>query len=199
MQVANSRTSSTTPVVSTPSISTPQSALTPPISDQSSTKPISNSDENATVSAYSLSSIRAKKELIEQQKSNVQLDSKTLPTEVFTETELLEQWYKYADRLNDKGHKIMEALLRINDPKIEGEKIIHTLPNAGSKLDFEKEKPDLLAFLRAKLHNYQITLEIEVNEEVKSKVAFTPQDKFNRMNEINPHLELLKKAFDLDL
>jgi hypothetical protein len=66
-------------------------------------------------------------------------------------------------------------------------------------LDFEKEKPELVAFLRAKLHNHEIALEIEVNEEVKSKVAFTPQDKFNRLNEINPNLEVLKKMFDLDL
>jgi hypothetical protein len=151
------------------------------------------------VSALSLSSIRAKKELMEQQRNVVREEAKTLPTEKFTETELLEQWYKYADRLNDKGHKIMEALLRINDPKLEGTTVIHTLPNEGSKLDFEKEKPELVAFLRAKLHNHEIALEIEVNEEVKSKVAFTPQDKFNRLNEINPNLEVLKKMFDLDL
>lgn len=155
--------------------------------------------EGGKVSALSLSSIRAKKELLEQQKNTVREEQKTMPTEPFTATEMLEQWYKYADRLNDKGHKIMEALLRINDPRLEGTTIIHTLPNQGSKLDFDKEKPELVAFLRAKLHNHEIGLEVEVNEEVKSKIAFTPQDKYHRLQEINPALEMLRKQFDLDL
>ena len=63
-----------------------------------------------------------------------------LPTEAFTETEMLLQWSKYAQRLSDKGHKIMESLLLINDPKLQGTTIIHELPNDGSKIDFETEK-----------------------------------------------------------
>jgi len=122
-----------------------------------------------------------------------------LPTEAFTETEILLQWNKYAQRLSDKGHKIMESLLLINDPKLEGTVIIHELPNEGSKLDFETEKNELLGYLRGKLHNHDITIEIVVNETVANKFAFTALDKFNRLNEINPNLELLKKTFDLDL
>jgi len=38
-----------------------------------------------------------------------------------------------------------------------------------------------------------------VNESVENKFAFSPQDKFNRLNEINPTLEVLRKTFDLDL
>ena len=45
---------------------------------------------------------------------------------------------------------------------------------------------------------YQL-LEIVVNEKVENKFAFTPLDKYNRLNEINPNLELLKKTFDLDI
>ena len=93
----------------------------------------------------------------------------------------------------------MASLLRISDPKLEGFKIIYELPNEGSKIDFEKEKPDLLGYLRGHLHNHEITIEVVVNESVKSKVAFTAQDKYNRLNEINPHLEELRRAFDLDL
>jgi hypothetical protein len=174
------------------------SRIEPPVSKPLQTI-VPGQTEIGKVSALSLSSIRAKKELLEQQKNTVREEQKALPTEPFTATELLEQWYKYADRLNDKGHKIMEALLRINDPRLEGTTIIHTLPNQGSKLDFDKEKPELVAFLRAKLHNHEIGLEVEVNEEVKSKIAFTPQDKYLRLQEINPALELLRKQFDLDV
>jgi hypothetical protein len=154
--------------------------------------------ETGKVSALSLSSIRAKKELLESQKGIVKVEEH-LPSEVFTETQMLEFWFKYAQRLNDKGHMIMESLLRISDPKLDGNKIIYELPNEGSKIDFEKEKPELLGYLRGHLHNHEISIEVIVNESVKSKVAFTAQDKFNRLNEINPNLEAMRKLFDLDI
>lgn len=150
------------------------------------------------VSALSLASIRAKKELLEQQKGIVKHDVQ-LPAEHFSETDMLQFWFKYADRLGDKGHKIMESLLRMNEPKLEGFKIVYELPNEGSKIDFEKEKPELLGYLRGHLHNHEITIDVIVNEGIKSKIAFTSQDKYNRLNEINPNVELLKKTFDLDI
>ena len=93
----------------------------------------------------------------------------------------------------------MESLLRINDPKLEGTTVIHELPNEGSKIDFEREKHDLLTYLRSHLHNHEISIEVSVNEKMDSKKAFTTLDKYNRLNEINPNLEVLKKLFDLDL
>jgi hypothetical protein len=158
-----------------------------------------NSQPGTTnISALSLGSIRAKKEMMEAQKGVVKVEEH-LPSEAFTETEMLELWYKFADRLGDKGAKIMESLLRISDPKLDGTIIIYELPNEGSKIDFEKAKPELLGYLRGHLHNHDITIEVVVNEAVKVKNAFTPQDKYNRLNEINPNLEVLKKTFDLDI
>jgi DNA polymerase-3 subunit gamma/tau len=172
-----------------------------PIVTQSQESAIQNSipvSGQANVSALSLASIRAKKEMQEAQKGMVK-EEVHFPTEAFTETEMLDYWFKYAQRLTDKGYMIMASLLRISDPKLEGSKIIYELPNEGSKIDFDKEKPDLLGYLRGHLHNHEITIEVVVNESVKSKIAFTAQDKYNRLNEINPHLEELRRAFDLDL
>jgi hypothetical protein len=149
------------------------------------------------VSAFSLSSIRAKKELQEANAFKPKEDVH-LPTEAFTETDMLLQWNKYAQRLSDKGHKIMEALLLINDPKLEGTQILHELPNAGAKIDFESEKNELLGYLRGKLHNHDLTIEVIVNENMDKRKAFTPLDRFNRLNEINPAMELLRKTFELD-
>jgi hypothetical protein len=163
-------------------------------------KPETRNSELGTgnVSALSLASIRAKKELLESQKGVVKEEVK-FPTEAFTETEMLNFWFKYAQRLNDKGLMIMASLLRISDPKLNGFAITYELPNEGSKIDFEKEKNELLGYLRGHLHNHDITIDVVVNEKVKSKVAFTAQDKYNRLNEINPNLELLKKMFDLEI
>lgn len=145
-----------------------------------------------------MASIRAKKELQEANKSFAK-EAQHLPTEPFTETEMLLQWNKYAQRLGDKGQKIMESLLLINDPKLEGTTITHELPNEGSKIDFDSEKFELQGYLRGKLHNHDITINVIVNESVENKFAFTTQDKFNRLNQINPTLDVLKKTFDLDL
>lgn len=150
------------------------------------------------VSALSLSSIRAKRELEKSQKATVR-DSIHLPTEAFTETDMLLQWNKYAQRLGDKGRKIMESLMLVNDPKLQGTTIVHELPNEGSKIDFESEKLDLVGYLRGKLHNHDIMIELIVNEGMDSRRAFTPQDRFNRLNEMNPNLEILRKLFDLDI
>lgn len=150
------------------------------------------------VNAFSMASIRAKKELLESQKGIVKVEVK-LSTDDFTETEMLDIWFKYAQRLNDKGLMIMASLLRISDPKLNGFAISYELPNEGSKIDFEKEKGELLGYLRGHLHNHDITIDVIVNEKLKSKVAFTAQDKYNRLNEINPNLEVLKKIFDLEI
>ncbi|HAH54699.1 MAG TPA: DNA polymerase III [Flavobacterium sp.] len=112
---------------------------------------------------------------------------------------MLLQWSKYAQRSGDKGHKIMESLLLIGDPKLEGTTITHELPNDSTKIEFESEKIELLGYLRGKLHNHDITIEVIVNEKVENKFAFTPIDKYNRLKEINPNLDLLKKTFDLDI
>jgi hypothetical protein len=149
------------------------------------------------VSALSLKSIRAKKELEQSSKAAIK-DDVHLPTEEFNETDMLLQWTKYAQRLSDKGHKIMESLLLINDPKLKGTTIVHELPNEGSKIDFETGKHELLGYLRGKLHNHDIDIKVIVNESMDSRKAFTPQDRYNRLNEINPSLELLRKTFDLD-
>jgi hypothetical protein len=156
------------------------------------------SSNQPKVSAMSLASIRAKKEMAETIKASVK-EVVHLASEAFTETEMLEQWLKYAQRMEDKGYRIVASLLTINDPKLDGTTIIHELPNESSKIDFEKEKPELLGYLRGKLHNHDITIEIKVNETLVVKKAFTNQDKYNRLVELNPNLEMMRNLFGLDI
>lgn len=145
----------------------------------------------------SLSSIRAKKEMTETLKNTVK-EVVHLASEPFTETEMLEQWLKYAQRMEDKGQHIVASLITINQPKLEGTTIIHELPNESSKLDFEKDK-ELLGYLRGKLHNHDITIEVKVNETLVLKKNYTTQDKYNRLVELNPNLELMRNLFGLDI
>jgi hypothetical protein len=161
-------------------------------------KSIVETDSGPKISALSLSSIRAKKALEESNKSFVK-ETIHLPTEPFSETEMLLQWNKYAQRLGDKGHKIMESLLLINDPVLNGTHITIELPNEGSKLDFENEKNALLGHLKGHLHNHDISIEVIVNESFESKRSFNDQDRYNRLHQINPNIGLLKSTFGLDI
>jgi DNA polymerase-3 subunit gamma/tau len=126
-------------------------------------------------------------------------ETSILPTETFTETEMFLQWTKYAQRLGEKGYKIMESLLLINDPVLNGTAITFELPNEGSKLDFESEMNGLLGHLRGHLHNHDITIEVIVNEAIEVKRNFTDQDRYNRLLQLNPNIELLRTTFGLDL
>ncbi|MDI9257047.1 DNA polymerase III subunit gamma/tau [Flavobacterium sedimenticola] len=203
LQVTGSESEDTKPATDnhvTPSAVEAQQPATDNPQPTTALKPETRNTEPATVkvSALSLASIRAKKELAEAQKSVVK-ETVHLPSEPFTETQMQEQWLKYAQRMEDKGYRIIASLLTINDPILDGTTIIHELPNESSKIDFEKERPELLGYLRGKLHNHDIQIVVKVNETLVVKRAFTNQDKYNRLVEINPNLEVLKKMFDLDV
>ncbi|WP_273245863.1 MULTISPECIES: DNA polymerase III subunit gamma/tau [unclassified Flavobacterium] len=163
-------------------------------------KPVSSPDGQAErkVSAFSLSSIKAKREQEAMQRASVKQHDE-LPKEAFTETDMLLQWNKFAQRLSDSGQKIMATYMQINDPVLHGTTIRLELPNEGSKVDFDNNKIELLGYLRGKLHNHDIVIDVHVNEVVETKYAFTTQEKFDKLKAINPALELLRKTFDLDL
>ena len=56
-----------------------------------------------------------------------------------------------------------------------------------------------MSYLRKNLKNYDIALDITVNEELDTKYAYTPIEKYEKLKEKNPNLELLRKIFDLDV
>lgn len=141
-----------------------------------------------------------KRELAETQKAN-QVHRDELPTEPFTETDMRLMWNKFAQRLSDSGQKIMATYMQINDPVLDadGVTIRLELPNEGSKVDFDNSKHDLLGYMRGKLHNHDIVIETHVNESAEKRYAFTPEEKYEKLKAINPAIELLRKAFDLDI
>lgn len=145
-----------------------------------------------------MASIRKKKELEQSTKSYVKPTS-VLLTEEFNETDMRLHWNTYAERLGQKGFKIMESILLINDPVLNGTIITYELPNEGSKLEFEGMMNGLLGHLKGHLHNHDITIEVIVNEQVAMKRTLNDQDRYNRFLEINPNIELLRSTFGLDL
>lgn len=160
-------------------------------------KIILNSKQKTT-SGLSLSSIKKKKEhLIKQME--VVLDEEDLPKDEFTEAQMQETWEAFVDDLEQNGKYNFASILRIDTPKLIGTNIHLEFPNSTNKVEVERQQYDLLSFLRKELNNYDISLEITINEEKVKQYAYTAKEKYEKLKEKNPNLALLKKTFDLDI
>ena len=151
-----------------------------------------------SVSVLSLAGLRAKKELEAKQNQHLKHQVE-LPAETFSETDMLLLWNKFAQRLSDSGKKLMSTYMLMNTPDLNGTSIFLELPNESTKEEFLSGYGDLLGYLRGKLHNHDIQIYVNVNESVEKKYAFTPEDKYERLKEINPAIELLRMTFELDV
>jgi DNA polymerase III subunit gamma/tau len=149
------------------------------------------------VSGLSLSSIKVKKQHQNTKAPNV--DEKDLPKDAFEEKEMQQHWDDFVHQLEQQGRKILASNLQTDIPKLKNENTIWIeLPNGTMKKEIEREQSLMLDYLKQKLNNYSISLHITVNEEVAKKFAFTPQEKYEKLREKNPNLDLLRKEFDLD-
>jgi len=53
--------------------------------------------------------------------------------------------------------------------------------------------------LKKSLNNYQLELYISVNESISKKYHFTAQEKYAKLQQLNPAIDKLRKEFDLDV
>jgi DNA polymerase-3 subunit gamma/tau len=149
-------------------------------------------------SGLSLKSIREKKEHQIKQ-LDVIIDEESLPREPVTHEDLKKAWIDYTKRLEKKGEKILASILQMENPKLKGTSICLTYSNNTSKIEVERAQYPLLVFLKKTLKNYDLKLDITVNEEIAKKYAFTPQEKYEKLKEKNTNIELLKRTFGLDI
>ena len=150
------------------------------------------------VSGLSLKSIQKKKEL-EAQKREAKKEEEVHKSNSFTEEEMQDAWSEFAAEQDEKGEKILASIMNTDTPVLKGKQIWIELPNETMKLELEKVQYYLMGFLKEKLQNTQIQLQISINEHAEKKFAFTPIEKFEKLKEKNPLLEKLRSTFDLDV
>ena len=182
----------------TPSTSVPQEVVqaTPPQKEIPKEKVVLKNLPNR-VSGLSLSSLKTKKE--HQSLKNTAKPEDQLPKKDFSEEDMLKFWNEYVHKLESQGKKIMASNLQTDVPRLKnGYTIWIELPNETMKKEIEREQGPLLNFLKENLENHYLTLTITVNEEVSKKYAFTPEEKYEKLKEKNPAIDILRKEFDLD-
>ena len=160
-------------------------------------KPIELKNRPKRVSGLSLSSLKAKKE--HEAIKNPEAIEVNLPQYLFSEEEMQKHWNDYIKKLEKKGKKILASNLQTDVPKLKNDTTICLeFPNGTMKKEVEREQGPLLQYLKENLQNHSIELKISVNEESAKKYAFTPEEKYQKLKEKNPAIELLRKEFDLD-
>ncbi|MFY0631607.1 MAG: DNA polymerase III subunit gamma/tau [Flavobacteriaceae bacterium] len=148
-------------------------------------------------SSLSLKSVHQKKS---EKKSSIEENYDNHPKDDFTEEKLHQLWKSYQELLIKKGEKSMASIIAADLPTLKEGFIIHfVLPNKLMQDQLKQGRPKLLKFLRESLNNYGVNLEVVVNETIEKKFAYTPQEKYDKLKEVNPLMEKLKNTFQLDL
>ena len=150
------------------------------------------------VSALSLKSIQKKHEM-KQELVAKKPDARNLPFKDFTEDEMLVAWQSYSTIIEKEGKYNLHSHLSMGVPKLEGSIIHLEFPNNTIKIEVERSKYELLEYLKEKLQNYNVSLSIELNETIAKRYAYTDREKFEKLKELNPLIDKLRKEFDLDV
>ena len=173
--------------------------ITEPVSVAPLTKPSLNLERKEGVSGLSIASLKAKKVHEDALKNKVQVDSPIIE-DAFTEEILQKHWSDFIEKIEAEGQKIIASNLNADQPKLLDNFVIGiTLPNDTMKKEVEKAQSGVLDYLKYKLNNHSISLEVSVLETMDTKYAFTPEEKYEKIRSKNPAVDVLRQSFDLDL
>ena len=150
------------------------------------------------VSALSLKSIQKKQQLTKEINARVP-NQENLPTDDFTQQQMITHWNAYTEIVKGQGKYNFLSHLTMNEPKLKDGMIHLEFPNQTIKIEVERDKFELLTYMRKELQNYNVDLVIDVNELQVKRYAYTDKEKYEKLVEKNPNLEALRNAFELDI
>ena len=151
------------------------------------------------VSSYSLASVE-KKKIFNNRKINTDF-SKSKPTSQknnFTQENLENYWDKYHNHKQQNKEFNIASLLKISKPKKNGNIIEYSVTSDINKKELEDELPELLSYIKTSLKNNLIEIKFNTDNSIKKNILYTPSEKFEKLVELNPSLEILRKKLDLD-
>ena len=117
---------------------------------------------------------------------------------LFSEDQLVAAWKKYADQLDEE--KLLKNTMSLYLPKMKSDTLFEVEVNSElNKQYLTDNSPSLLAYLREKLKNDDITMTITIAKDNAIKKPVTPHEIFNEWAEQNPSLQKLSDEFGLEL
>ena len=150
------------------------------------------------VSAFSISSLKIKKEKI-QEKELIDKDEDQRNNS-FEDFELKIKWKDFANDLSRQNKENLASILQINEPNLGNDfKITYDVPSNSSKNELREIKGDLLIYLKNIFKNDLIEIDFLVNKSNSKEYFSTPEERFKKLSDLNPNLIKLKKDLKLDL
>ncbi|ASU33389.1 DNA polymerase III subunit gamma/tau [Mucilaginibacter xinganensis] len=117
----------------------------------------------------------------------------------YTTDQLFKCWSDYAARMKSEGKKNLLTIFASNPPKPTGPDTYEVLvENKVQENLFRDERPNLLNYLRTTLKNFNIEVNVRIDEVAVVKRPYTASEKFQYMAAKNPALADLKAKFNLD-
>ena len=152
------------------------------------------------ISGLSLSSLNEKKKIENEILLNSKNKKNESLNEQFNQDQLSKYWVLYSNEIEKNGEKNLSSILQINKPLIKNINEIHyTVSNNINKTELEKNKNKLISFLSKKLKNDSLKIKVIVNKYEEKKFIYSTKEKFDKMKEINPTIEKMRKEFKLGL
>ena len=156
------------------------------------------SSTHEEVSAFSISSLKIKREKI-QEKELINKDEDQRNNS-FEDFELKIKWKDFANDLSRQNKENLASILQINEPSLGKDfKITYDVPSNSSKNELREIKGDLLIYLKNIFKNDLIEIEFLVNKSNSKEYFSTPEERFKKLSDLNPNLIKLKKDLKLDL
>ena len=150
------------------------------------------------VSAFSISSLKIKREKI-QEKKLIDKDEDQRNNS-FEDFELKIKWKDFANDLSRQNKENLASILQINEPNLGNDfKITYDVPSNSSKNELREIKGDLQIYLKNIFKNDLIEIDFLVNKSNSKEYFSTPEERFKKLSDLNPNLIKLKKDLKLDL
>ena len=113
--------------------------------------------------------------------------------------DFLRCWSDFAARVKAEGKKNLVTIFISNAPRMIKPNVFEILVgNKVQETHFREERPNMLNFLRSTLRNYDIEVNVRVDEQEVVRKPYTAIEKFQHMAARNPQLMDLKNRFNLD-
>ena len=152
--------------------------------------------EKKRFSKFSLSSVFEKNDISIK---NLNSESVSKINHKFSSYDLQKSWKKLIKEKSKLGEKNIASILRLGKPLLKGNNLIKfEVPSESIKNELDNIKSDLLFFFTNELKNEKIKIDFKLNEKIIIKKAYTFEEKYKKLYEINPKIDKLKKEFGLD-
>lgn len=156
-------------------------------------------NSHASVTSVKIPSLKdvtkTKEAILEEEDPYIKGDAKN----DFTADQFMKCWSDYAARMKAEGKKNLLTIFTINPPKLVSPNVYEVIvENKVQENLFRDERPNLLNCLRTTLKNFDIEVNVRIDEVTAVKRPYTASEKFQHMATKNPAIVDLKNKFNLD-